>query len=477
MIQTAQHTRPSSSIRPRRRMLSLAVAIKLAFVSLFLFTTGGPPAVAQVDESNPAIYWRLERKRQIQKQRARKRRRVIIQRPTRLIRRARPRRGYTRAVPVNPAESNPAQQQQGDTPEAGDGDKQQTAGASPADTDKPATPPKPAIRIVVMGDNVAMQLARGLSETYQEVPQVEIVRKAHNASGLVRDDYFDWEKAAREILESDPKPDIAVMMIGSNDRQRLRDENGTYRHGTEEWKKIYAARIRTIAELFARAKIPLIWTGMPIMRNERLSADMLAFNEMYRDIVKRNGGIYVDVWEAFVDDRNRFALHGPDVNGEIVKLRRGDGVHFTNAGARKLAHFLEADIKRLIDARRDSTLPAIAVPGAPAGGQPDGPDDPKLARLPAPGEPARPATPAKPPVGPVLPLTARPRADDGRLAGPAKADKPALARRTLVKGEPPKPRTGRADDFSWPSGPGGEAGKPAASEPGDGKATSPSATN
>jgi hypothetical protein len=34
---------------------------------------------------------------------------------------------------------------------------------------------------------------------------------------------------------------------------------------------------------------------------------MTSLNEIYRDRVQRAGGVYVDVWPAFVDDANRYA--------------------------------------------------------------------------------------------------------------------------------------------------------------------------
>ena len=37
------------------------------------------------------------------------------------------------------------------------------------------------------------------------------------------------------------------------------------------------------------------------------------------------------------------------MNGQIVKLRTSDGVHFTEAGALKLAHFVEPEIRRTFE--------------------------------------------------------------------------------------------------------------------------------
>ena len=56
------------------------------------------------------------------------------------------------------------------------------------------------------------------------------------------------------------------------------------------------------------------------------------------------GIAYVDVWDGFVDENNRYSLHGPDVEGQTRRLRAYDGVHFTSYGARKLAHYVEREV-------------------------------------------------------------------------------------------------------------------------------------
>jgi hypothetical protein len=101
-------------------------------------------------------------------------------------------------------------------------------------------------------------------------------------------------------------------------------------------------------------------------------------------------------------------------------------VHFTRAGARKVAHYVERDLIRLFDQR--GGVPTIPL---------DGPE----------------STPAGRPIaGPVLPLT-QPAGPVGQLAGgdvrsPANGD--VTATRVLVEGMPVEPVAGRADDFRWP---------------------------
>ncbi len=293
-------------------------------------------------------------------------------------------------------------------------------------------------------------LAQGLSEAFENRPEVAILRKAKENSGLVRDDFFDWTQATRDMLASGEKIDFAVMLIGSNDRQSLRDANGSYEPRSPEWQAAYTQRIETIAAMFRDKKIPLVWVGLPILRSERLSGDALAFNEFYRAYAEKSGATYIDIWEAFADEGGQYSAFGPDINGQTVRLRAGDGVHFTKAGARKLAHFVEPAIRRNLDEVLPNTEPA---PNPANVANPDGTETPANVSA-LPGTEAPPAP--KPVAGPILPLTGPVLAPGGELAtrtttaGTANNAARTLIEQTLQQGRPLAPKPGRADDFSWP---------------------------
>jgi hypothetical protein len=160
---------------------------------------------------------------------------------------------------------------------------------------------------------------------------------------------------------------------------------------------------------------------------------MLFLDALYRDVAGKAGITYVDVWDGFVDEAGRFLQKGPDFEGQIRQLRSYDGVYFTKPGARKLAHYVEREINRLLASR---SAP-IELPTEPA--TPD-----------ANAQPGQPAP--RPLAGPILPLVASSVGTDQLLGGPGSrpASVDALAARTLVKGEPLAPPAGRADDFAWP---------------------------
>lgn len=392
---------------------------------------------AQIDDSNPAVYWRLERERQEAARR-------VIQQPTRMTRGVAPRRGFAREAPVVPP---PAAEAPTDV-RSEDGTPVEAASApAPAPAEATPAPLGPPFAIAVFGDNVGQLLAQGIAEAYAGRPNVTVQRRTRETSGFVRDDFHDWPKAAQEFLAGEPKIDVAIMMVGSNDRQAMRDGTMSLETLSPRWRELYAARVAAFVEAFQRRNVPLVWVGMPVMKNERLSADLAQMNAIYREVVARAGGVYVDVWEAFGDERNRFVLHGPDVNGAITRLRTGDGVHFTRAGARKLAYFAEGEVKKLMDRRTPAPVvaPEPVIVDAPALA-PLAPEPSAADALASPAAPAPVAAPARPVAGPVIPLNAAVASPGGELAARPPGGEYA-ARAARAAGEA---KSGRADDFAWP---------------------------
>jgi hypothetical protein len=222
--------------------------------------------------------------------------------------------------------------------------------------------------------------------------------------------------------------------------ESTRASSGNYEFRSEKWEAAYIKRIDATIAAMKSANVPVLWVGLPAQRNSRATSDSAYLNELYRQRAEKAGIIYVDVWDGFVDDGGRYSNSGPDFEGQIRRLRSGDGVYFTKAGARKLAHYVEREIQRNITNRG---VP-IAMP-APE------PTVPTPSTGPATG--TRPSGPSRPVAGPVVPLTASLSSSD-QLLGGGRAPQPAttdpVAVRVLTKGEPLSAPTGRADDFSWP---------------------------
>ncbi len=334
---------------------------------------------------------------------------------------------------------------------------------------KPDTPP--TATIMVLGDSLADWLAYGLEEALAETPEIGVVRKARAGSGLIRYDLRneaqDWAQAIREILATD-KPAYLVMMIGLNDRQAIRVRQGQarpttppgektqdqeqepedaerqaeaqrqrapgiYEFQSERWEELYVRRIDDVIAVLKSRGVPVFWVGLPPLRGQKATNDAAYLNDLFRAQAEKAGIVYVDVWDGFVDEQGRFTLQGPDFEGQNRRLRAGDGIHFTKAGARKLAHYLEREINRVAPLQ----AMAVAVP------EPQ-PQTPSL----RPGGPT-----ARPLNGPAVPLTLFARPDEDLAGGaPSRGADWAtqMANHALVKGEPIAAPAGRADDFVWP---------------------------
>src|SRR5882724_2986981 len=212
-----------------------------------------------------------------------------------------------------------------------------------------------------------------------------------------------------------------------------RSPDGVYEFREQRWVELYVKKIEEMIGVMKSKGVPVLWVGLPAVRGAKATADMLFLDSLYRDAAGKAGITYVDVWDGFVDEAGRFLQQGPDFEGQIRRLRSYDGVYFTKPGARKLAHYVEREVTRLLASR---SAP-FALPSEPA--TPD-----------ANAQPGQPAP--RPLAGPILPLVASSVGTDQLLGGPGSrpAAVDSLVARTLVKGEPLAPPAGRADDFAWP---------------------------
>ena len=212
-----------------------------------------------------------------------------------------------------------------------------------------------------------------------------------------------------------------------------RNPNGLYEFRDDRWVELYGKKIEELANVLKAKGVPVLWVGLPAIRGPKGTADMLFLDSLYREGAAKAGITYVDVWDGFVDEAGRFLQKGPDFEGQIRQLRSDDGVYFTKPGARKLAHYVEREITRLLAGRSGP----IALPSEPA--TPD-----------TSAEPGKPAP--RPLAGPIVPLVAASISTDQLLGGPGSrpASVDALAAKTLVKGEPLAAPAGRADDYAWP---------------------------
>src|SRR5438445_963075 len=240
----------------------------------------------------------------------------------------------------------------------------------------------------------------------------------------------DAAKRDDKPVDAELSPDDAAdndTPQGATPEKSARSGGGLYEFRDERWVELYAKKIEELIGVLKSKGVPVLWVGLPAIRGQKGTSDMLFLDALYRDGAGKAGITYIDIWDGFVDEAGRFLQKGPDFEGQIRQLRTADGVFFTKPGARKPAHYVEREVTRLLASRSGP----IAVPIEPA--TPD-------ANV-VPGQPA-----PRPLAGPVMPLVASSVRTDQLLGGPRSrpAAGDALAARTLVKGEALEPAAGSA---------------------------------
>ena len=204
-----------------------------------------------------------------------------------------------------------------------------------------------AAKILVVGDFLAGGMGRELKKLYASNANVIVVNKTDPSSGLVRDDVVNWPEHVPSLIE-EYKPVAIVALVGMNDRQKLWTVEGKPEKLSPEWLTEYNRRATKFASIGVSAKIPLVWVGLPPVRSGKMNADYLAFNEVYRTkIAAVGGGEYVDIWDGFTNEEGKFVSAGPDINGQIVRLRGSKGINMTRAGRAKLAFFADKALQKI----------------------------------------------------------------------------------------------------------------------------------
>src|SRR5215211_3838267 len=169
------------------------------------------------------------------------------------------------------------------------------------------------------------------------------------------------DKAIDTELSPDDAADNNDAPPATTPDKSARSPNGVYEFHEERWVDLYTKKIDEMIRVLKSKGVPVLWVGLPAVRGAKATADMLFLDSLYREAAGRGGVTYVDVWDGFVDEAGRFVQQGPDFEGQIRRLRSDDGMYFTKAGARKLAHYTEREIARLLAAR---SAP-IALPAQP----------------------------------------------------------------------------------------------------------------
>jgi hypothetical protein len=198
---------------------------------------------------------------------------------------------------------------------------------------------EPPFRILIIGDSfIAVWGGTGdiLERELIKYKGVTVKRDGEVSSGLSRPDYFDWPAKARELILNE-KPQVAIIMLGSNDAQSMtKNSDGkkiVLNYGKEEWDNEYNQRVSNFLKIFKENNITVFWIGLPVMKNNIYSEKIRHLNSIYEKEVKSfSNSYFVPIWDLFTDANGNYTDYLADEKGKYFLARLQDGIHFSYFG-------------------------------------------------------------------------------------------------------------------------------------------------
>lgn len=220
---------------------------------------------------------------------------------------------------------------------------------------KPVYTPARPLRLYLTGDSLLYDPDKEILERVQNVGAIKPVGPGvdtHAATGLAQPLVFNWfdylPQQARRL-----RPGLVVLGFGGNDGQALVGDGGGQQFGTPEWNTEYARRVGGIMDDFAATNTKVLWVGLPIPRDPDLASRFRIMNGIYAaQAARRRGQVYfLDVYRRFSDRQGRYADYLKDSSGQLVLMRKPDGVHYELAGAKVVTDEVIAHLGKLVTLR------------------------------------------------------------------------------------------------------------------------------
>ncbi len=194
------------------------------------------------------------------------------------------------------------------------------------------------LRVLVAGDSLSGQLGPALGSALGGMP-AKVSVDEEVGTGLARPDVVDWpSRLTGEMAQQ--RPEVVVLIFGGNDNQDLRTAQGwIYISHFDEWKLEYQRRIAQIMNIVAQPGVSVYWVGLPVMDRAKLQAVVPTINQLIQaEAAARPQSVhYVDPNQVLANPDGSYAVYLPDGHGGQVRVREGDGVHPTRAGADRIA--------------------------------------------------------------------------------------------------------------------------------------------
>ncbi len=146
--------------------------------------------------------------------------------------------------------------------------------------------------VVVLGDSLGDGTWAGLYHVLRKDKRFNVIKKSKVATGFSRHDYYDWNQAVREIA-AETRIDIAIVVMGTNDRQAIVENGKRHALFDDNWRAVYKQRVDDFTTTLKNTGAQIYWLELPVMRSPRFGGDMEQFNEIFEERARLNNITFV----------------------------------------------------------------------------------------------------------------------------------------------------------------------------------------
>ena len=222
---------------------------------------------------------------------------------------------------------------------------------------KQKKPPRPLsnaapLRLWIGGDSLSGELGYAIGPMLTKLGIVKTHVDYKVSSGLASNGVRDWPQRFRQ-QQVQYQPETAIFMVGANDASIV--GSATDAIGAPAWEAKYRAAVDEMMDLLigGKAQRTVFWIGSPTLGTRYNHGAQELGRVMREEAAKRPTVVYVDAYGLF-SENGEYSSSLLDSNGNRVRMRISDGVHFTPAGMK----FLAEHVYKLLDSRWNLTKQA-----------------------------------------------------------------------------------------------------------------------
>ena len=198
----------------------------------------------------------------------------------------------------------------------------------------------PPGKVFLAGDSLMQGIAPWLLRKLKKLHDIDGVDLSKQSTGLAYPQAFNWPQTIASTIAADPDIRLLIIMLGPNDGWDMPESSrkgGRFlRFKTPEWEATYRQRVAGIIQANAASGVKTLWVGAPGMASTKLNDQMAWLMAIIQDEVQKQGAVFLDT-RSLLQGADGVYSDSMKLDGEITKVRTGDGIHFSPSGQKYLA--------------------------------------------------------------------------------------------------------------------------------------------